>query len=224
VNESGRGWLACTLLLPGPYPCTPPPHTHTHTHLHWHALRALPLPVPCCRLRAVERAGFGLAILPSTFMTMRFGARRWMGTMAVAWGVVSTCHALIDSRRGESRVGGARGVRGGCAGGAQGVRSVDAAGTWDPRGAHLQARLAHVTPLHSTPLRALQSARARVCACVHVTRGRRCRAVAAAFYALRCLLGAAEAAGTSSGGHLLAQFYPQDRCARAPACAVTWGR
>lgn len=31
------------------------------------------------------------------------------------------------------------------------------------------------------------------------------------FYVLRCLLGLAEAAGTSSGGHLLAQFYPQSR-------------
>jgi hypothetical protein len=35
----------------------------------------------------------------------------------------------------------------------------------------------------------------------------------AGFYVLRCLLGLAEAGGGSSAGHLLAQFFPKDRCA-----------
>lgn len=78
-------------------------------------------------------AGFGVAMLPSTFMTMRFGARLWMGSMAIVWGIISTCHALIRSKTG--------------------------------------------------------------------------------FYVLRCLLGLAEAAGSSSGGHLIAQFYPKNRLA-----------
>jgi MFS family permease len=63
---------------------------------------------------------------------MRHGARRWMGTITFACGVVGMLHALISSRPG--------------------------------------------------------------------------------FYVLRCLLGLAEAGGGSSTGHLLAQFYPRDRC------------
>lgn len=39
----------------------------------------------------------------------------------------------------------------------------------------------------------------------------------AGFYVLRCLLGLAEAAGSSSGGHLIAQFYPQSRCVQEGA-------
>ena len=39
-------------------------------------------------------------MLPSTFMTLRFGARLWMGSMAVVWGIISTCHALIRSKTG----------------------------------------------------------------------------------------------------------------------------
>jgi hypothetical protein len=48
-------------------------------------------------------AGFGVAMLPSTFMTMRFGARLWMGSMAIVWGIISTCHALIRSRTGKAQ-------------------------------------------------------------------------------------------------------------------------
>lgn len=39
------------------------------------------------------------------------------------------------------------------------------------------------------------------------------RTACAGFYVLRFLLGLAEAAGSSSGGHLIAQFYPRNRLA-----------
>lgn len=76
--------------------------------------------------------GYGACILPSTFMTIKYGARRWVGCMTVLTGAIGMCHALISDRRG--------------------------------------------------------------------------------FYVLRMLLGAAEAGGGSSLGHLLAQFYPKSRC------------
>jgi hypothetical protein len=41
---------------------------------------------------------------------------------------------------------------------------------------------------------------------------------------LRCLLGLAEAAGTSSGGHLLAQFYPQNRYGPSKQQTQSWCR
>ena len=75
--------------------------------------------------------GYGAFILPSTFMTIKYGARRWMGVMTFMCGVLGMLHALIADRPG--------------------------------------------------------------------------------FYVLRCLLGVAEAAGGSSAGHLLAQFYPKNR-------------
>lgn len=76
--------------------------------------------------------GYGLAILPSTFLTIKHGARRWVGATTLVTGVLGMCHALIANKAG--------------------------------------------------------------------------------FYVLRCLLGLAEAGGGSSAGHLLAQFYPKDRC------------
>jgi MFS family permease len=76
--------------------------------------------------------GYGLFILPSTFITIKHGARRWVGAMTVVTGVLGVCHALIRNKPG--------------------------------------------------------------------------------FYILRCLLGVAEAGGGSSAGHLLAQFYPKNRC------------
>lgn len=75
--------------------------------------------------------GYGVCILPSTFMTIKYGARRWLGAMTFLCGVVGMCHALLVDRQG--------------------------------------------------------------------------------FYALRCLLGVVEAAGGSSAGHVLAQFYPKNR-------------
>lgn len=39
--------------------------------------------------------GYGGCMLPSTFMTMRYGARAWYSTITVAWGVVATCNAFI---------------------------------------------------------------------------------------------------------------------------------
>jgi len=62
------------------------------------SLRTQQLPV--LPVVSVARAGFGVAMLPSTFMTVRFGARLWMGSMAIIWGIISTCHALIRSRTG----------------------------------------------------------------------------------------------------------------------------
>jgi MFS family permease len=76
--------------------------------------------------------GYGACILPSTFMTIKYGARRWVGCMTIITGAIGMCHALISDRQG--------------------------------------------------------------------------------FYVLRMLLGAAEAGGGSSLGHLLAQFYPKSRC------------
>uniref|UniRef100_A0A383VZ56 Major facilitator superfamily (MFS) profile domain-containing protein n=1 Tax=Tetradesmus obliquus TaxID=3088 RepID=A0A383VZ56_TETOB len=39
--------------------------------------------------------GYGGCMLPSTFMTMRYGARAWYSAITVAWGVVATCNAFI---------------------------------------------------------------------------------------------------------------------------------
>lgn len=44
--------------------------------------------------------GFGALILPSTFVTVKYGARRWVGAMTAAAGVLGMCHALIGSRTG----------------------------------------------------------------------------------------------------------------------------
>eukprot|EP00878_Enallax_costatus_P014248 GHUV01014903.1.p1 GENE.GHUV01014903.1~~GHUV01014903.1.p1 ORF type:complete len:424 (+),score=46.11 GHUV01014903.1:395-1666(+) len=44
--------------------------------------------------------GYGIAHLPSTFVTMRLGARWWYSTITVAWGIVATCGALITNRTG----------------------------------------------------------------------------------------------------------------------------
>ncbi|KAF8068182.1 abaQ [Scenedesmus sp. PABB004] len=44
--------------------------------------------------------GYGVAHVPSAFMTMRYGARWWYSSITVAWGVVATCGAVIRSRAG----------------------------------------------------------------------------------------------------------------------------
>lgn len=44
--------------------------------------------------------GYGIAHLPSTFVTMRLGARWWYSSLTVAWGIVATCGALITDRSG----------------------------------------------------------------------------------------------------------------------------
>lgn len=44
--------------------------------------------------------GYGLFILPSTFITIKYGARRWVGAMTAATGVLGMCHALIANRPG----------------------------------------------------------------------------------------------------------------------------
>lgn len=77
--------------------------------------------------------GFGVGIIPLTFMSMKYGTRYVLGGMTLAWGIISTCQAAVRSKP--------------------------------------------------------------------------------AFFALRLLLGLAESAGPSSGGHLLAQFYPQNKIA-----------
>lgn len=44
--------------------------------------------------------GYGLAHIPSAFMTMQLGARWWYGGMTIAWGIVGTCAAAIQTRAG----------------------------------------------------------------------------------------------------------------------------
>eukprot|EP00878_Enallax_costatus_P032050 GHUV01035143.1.p1 GENE.GHUV01035143.1~~GHUV01035143.1.p1 ORF type:complete len:433 (+),score=47.34 GHUV01035143.1:803-2101(+) len=75
--------------------------------------------------------GFAVGILPSTFMSMRYGARWWLGFITIAWGIISSCHALISNKT--------------------------------------------------------------------------------SFCVLRLFLGLAESAGSSAGGHVLAQFYPKSK-------------
>lgn len=44
--------------------------------------------------------GYGVGHVPSTFATMRFGARWWYAGMTIAWGIVATCAAAITNRDG----------------------------------------------------------------------------------------------------------------------------
>lgn len=44
--------------------------------------------------------GYGLAILPSTFLTIKHGARRWVGAMTLVTGLLGMCHALIANKTG----------------------------------------------------------------------------------------------------------------------------
>jgi hypothetical protein len=44
--------------------------------------------------------GYGVAHVPSTFVTMRCGARWWYSSMTIGWGIVATSAALINSRKG----------------------------------------------------------------------------------------------------------------------------
>uniref|UniRef100_A0A383W9P8 Major facilitator superfamily (MFS) profile domain-containing protein n=1 Tax=Tetradesmus obliquus TaxID=3088 RepID=A0A383W9P8_TETOB len=45
-------------------------------------------------------ARYGIGHVPSTFVTMRCGARWWYSSITIAWGVVATCAALIHNRTG----------------------------------------------------------------------------------------------------------------------------
>lgn len=42
--------------------------------------------------------GYGVSILPSTFATIKYGARRCLGLMTFACGVVGMLHGLINNR------------------------------------------------------------------------------------------------------------------------------
>lgn len=42
--------------------------------------------------------GYGIAHLPSTFLTMRLGARWWYSSITIAWGILATCGAFIVDR------------------------------------------------------------------------------------------------------------------------------
>eukprot|EP00775_Hariotina_reticulata_P006568 gene6568-6796_t len=42
---------------------------------------------------------YGLGMVPSTFMTMKYGAL-WYGFITIAWGIISTCSALMANRAG----------------------------------------------------------------------------------------------------------------------------
>jgi Na+/H+ antiporter NhaC len=44
--------------------------------------------------------GYGAAHVPSTLLTMKFGARWWYGTMTISWGIVATAAAAIKNRNG----------------------------------------------------------------------------------------------------------------------------
>lgn len=44
--------------------------------------------------------GYGVAHIPSTFLTMRLGARWWYSTMTLSWGIVATSAAAIQDRTG----------------------------------------------------------------------------------------------------------------------------
>ncbi|KAI8465365.1 MAG: major facilitator superfamily domain-containing protein [Monoraphidium minutum] len=44
--------------------------------------------------------GYGIAHLPSAFMTMRLGARWWYSSITIAWGIVASCAAAIRSTAG----------------------------------------------------------------------------------------------------------------------------
>lgn len=46
--------------------------------------------------------GYGLAILPSTFLTinLKHGARRWVGAMTLVTGLLGMCHILITNKTG----------------------------------------------------------------------------------------------------------------------------
>lgn len=42
-------------------------------------------------------SGYGVFMIPSTYMTMRYGARVWYSTITILWGVIAGCGALINS-------------------------------------------------------------------------------------------------------------------------------
>ncbi|KAF6256298.1 major facilitator superfamily domain-containing protein, partial [Scenedesmus sp. NREL 46B-D3] len=42
--------------------------------------------------------GFGVGIIPLTFVSMRYGTRYTLGAMTLAWGIISTCQAAVSSR------------------------------------------------------------------------------------------------------------------------------
>jgi hypothetical protein len=44
--------------------------------------------------------GYGVAHVPSTFLTMQLGARWWYGGMTMSWGIVAACAAAITNRAG----------------------------------------------------------------------------------------------------------------------------
>lgn len=44
--------------------------------------------------------GYGVAHVPSTFLTMRIGARWWYSSITIAWGIVALCAAAIQDRTG----------------------------------------------------------------------------------------------------------------------------
>jgi hypothetical protein len=44
--------------------------------------------------------GYGVAHVPSTFLTMQLGARWWYGGMTMSWGIVAACAAAIHNRAG----------------------------------------------------------------------------------------------------------------------------
>jgi hypothetical protein len=55
----------------------------------------------CCGVAAgAFYLGYGAAHVPSTLLTMKFGARWWYGTMVIAWGIVATSAAAIKDRNG----------------------------------------------------------------------------------------------------------------------------
>jgi hypothetical protein len=74
-----------SLLLPKLCSCnlcskqpTPAPHSHRCCYC-----------CCCCCCHMLPFPGYGGCMLPSTFMTMRYGARRWYSAITVAWGIVS---------------------------------------------------------------------------------------------------------------------------------------
>jgi hypothetical protein len=86
---------SCAPRSPPFYP--PPPRRH-HTHIHrlnkQMGFSALEYGVGS----GLYFLGYGLGIVPSTFATIRYGARRWLGVMTILCGVLGMAHALIHNR------------------------------------------------------------------------------------------------------------------------------
>jgi MFS family permease len=173
-------------------------------------------------------------MLPSTFMTMRYGARGWYSAITVAWGIVSdhtglasswmaslefSALPMLDSSRDAGyKSQASKRLQGAISCSSLRITMHQTALTSGTASLGRAAALASMAASNShTLLNGRDSHLHHCCApprchCQVAT----CNAFissAGQLYALRLLLGVFEAGSATSAWHLLAQFYPQDRCA-----------